>query len=126
MPTGVEETLYPSRFGVPPEKAESVGDYLNKAGFGTVPFVKEKTFNPKLGLAFAMKEIARNVSEENRDFTEDMKTKLLNTSRSSSLQDIYDTDLSILKDYSDLLQVKHEEQRALAKIIGQFKRGYVS
>jgi|TARA_R100000479_G_scaffold176419_1_gene130747 hypothetical protein len=117
MPTGVEETLYPSRFGVPSEKAEGVGDYLNKAGFGTVPFVKEKTFNPKLGLAFAMKKIARNVSEENRDFTEDIKTKLLNTSRSSSLQDIYDTDLSILKNYSDLLQVKHEEQRALAKII---------
>ena len=121
MPTGVEETLYPSRFGVPSEKAEGVGDYLNKAGFGTVPFVKEKKFNPKLGLAFALKKIARNVSEENRDFTEEIKTKLLNTSRSSSLQDIYDTDLSILKKYSDLLQVKHEEQRALAKIIDNLK-----
>jgi hypothetical protein len=120
MPTAVEEKLYPSRFGVPSEKAEGVGDYASKAFGFPVPFVKEKTFNPKLGLAFAMKEIARNVSEENRDFTEDIKTKLLNLDRSSP-ENIYDTNLSILKNYSELLQVKHEEQRALAKVVDNLK-----
>ena len=121
MPTAVEETLYPSTFGVPSEKAEGVGDYVSKAFGFPVPFVKEKTFNPKRGLGFVIKKIAKNVSEENRDFTDDIKTKLLNTNRSSSLQDIYDTDLSILKNYSDLLQVKHEEQRALAKVVDNLK-----
>ena len=116
MSLGAEEMLYPSRFGVPSEKAEGLGDYLNKAGLGTVPFVKEKTFNPKLGLAFALKEVARNVSEEDKDFSSNLKTMLENTARSTP-ENVMATDKKILEEYAELLQVKYEEQRALAKII---------
>ena len=124
--TSIDEVLYPDRFGVPVEKAKGAADLINKTTGGIpgitggVPFVKQKTFDPKLGLAFALKEISSNVSKEDRDFTSDLKSTILNENRSSP-DNVLDSELSILEKYSELLQVKHEEQRALYKVVNNLK-----
>ena len=124
--TSIDEVLYPDRFGVPTEKAKGAADLINKTTGGIpgitggVPFVKQKTFDPKLGLAFALKEISSNVSKEDRDFTSDLKSTILNENRSSP-DNVLDSELSILEQYSELLQVKHEEQRALYKVVNNLK-----
>ena len=111
----IEAALFPEVFGTQDARAEDFPDLVAKSGLpfieGLVPIpgAKEKTFNPKKTMAFAISNINRNYKSDRAKFVKDLRDDIADPRTEID-------SVSILKDYDEILTQQFVAQQAFLNL----------
>jgi hypothetical protein len=111
----IEAALFPEVFGTQDARAEDFSDLAAKSGLpfieGLIPIpgAKEKVFNPKKTMAFAISNINRNYKSDRSKFFKDLVNDLADPRTE------IDT-ISVLQDYDEILTQQFVAQQAFLNL----------
>ena len=104
----VEKFKYGEVFGTQDARAENLVELLSKNGL-VIPGAKEKTFNPKKTMAFAISNINRNYKSDRSKFFKDLVNDLADPRTEINT-------VSILQDYDEILTQQFVAQQAFLNL----------
>ena len=115
----IERALKPAYYqqGVEGRRGEDLYDSLKRTGVG-IPGLREKVFDPKTALGFALNSVKEEATSERNNFTKNLRQSLTDPLAVTSMS-------SIAKDYNDNLLAQFERQKAIYKMTKDLRKlGY--